>query len=113
VSKSNVKVTIVLYEDKIAVYNGQLILTRANENEENNEKYALFKMPYEKIDSTESQSEAKLAIVVLGQDKSSNQVHVPIIFNIHSKANSTTARTRDEIKAALDMRIIKIRGIKI
>lgn len=58
VGKSNVKVTIVLYEDKIAVYNGQLILTRANENEENNEKYALFKMPYEKIVSTECQSEA-------------------------------------------------------
>jgi hypothetical protein len=126
------KVYIFLYGTKLTVYKAFSGLMTAITDGEISEKTKLFEISYDKLISTESQSGAKLTIMVLGQDRNGNRVHVPLVFIIGSHLEfikearhgrffdpssrpdwSPDAERRDSLKALIDQEIIKNSGVTI
>lgn len=133
VGETNIKIYIFLYETKLTVYKAFSGLMVAIRHGEISEDTKLFEIPYDKIASTESQSEAKLTVMVFGKDKYRKEILVPVVFNICShvevikvgrshgnifKAANTPdwsldAERRDSLKALIDQEIIRSRGVTI
>lgn len=133
VGETNIKVYIFLYETKLVVYKAFSGLMVAIRHGEISEKTKLFEIPYDKLASTTSQSEAKLTVMAHGQDKYGEKILVPLVFNVCShvevikvgrshgnifKAANTPdwsldGERRDSLKALIDQEIIKSSGVII
>lgn len=128
VSGTNISVTIFLMENEMTVYKQSI--THPGMHDEN----ILFKLPYEKIASSDIIDLAKfektyaaqtgsfpldnifkvkvkgmkgdtLAVVAMGKDKNGNQVHIPIVFKKVTKCM--------ELKPKLDEMVSKAQGVTI